>query len=1018
MVISVQQPWLMSAALQSSREPSASPRQLPPEIANEIAAAEKVVTSALSNPAALDVIVAAIPQAERVLNLRRSYQGDAWWETIDARLSLETLRSLKEMSRDDRDGLASVQQTEPEIFRLYQRGQLTEALEKLRTKISILERTLGKAHTDYASSLNDLAIFYSDLGRHADAEQVYREALAIRERVLGKEHPKYADTLNELASAYHEAGRYADAEPLYREALAIRERVLGKKHADYAVSLNNLGGVCAALGRHADAEPFLREALDIRERVLGKENPDYFHTLSNLAGVYEALRRYADAEPLYLEALTIRQRVVGKQHPDYAATQDDLGRVYVGLARYADAEPLFRQALAIRERVFGKEHPRYALSLNNLANVYAELGRYADADSLYREALAIEARALGKEHPDYALGLNNLARLYYKLDRYADAEPLFREALAINERAAGKEHPRYALSLNSLAAVYAELGGYADAEPLYREALAINERVLGILHPDYALGLNNLARLYNKMGRYADAEPLYREALAINERVLGKAHPDYALSLLSLGDLYAKTDQPDSAAKLFLAGMKVQWEFTRLNLSAMSEAQKRQFVAGRVSDGADPIWGLVFQRRLAASYGFQAALLWKQLLFEAARRENGAMRAALASASPSWRQRWDQREQLRRQYATISLKSVRDHEPGPPTGDAATDATLVRDVAMQLETLEQQLRREHPEYAARARLDSLTFDDVSRNIKPTDALLEFVVFNPVDFTLGKYKAPRYGVLVWKTGGATAAIDLGEAAPIDEAVDRYRGAVRASIDDFGPASPSLKQVRESEALIAEASAAVRALVWAPLEKALGDAQRVYVAPDGALSLIPFEALAQATPTGSWRYLVEDRELVYLSTGRDLARLALSRPSVSRTSTAVLIGNPTFEATPQQVAVAMTGAGAPQTARTEHAPGSATLGTVTGGTRRDDVPRHWEPAPQLGSFLTAEQAQLTARGWTVRTFTGLQASEDAVAQVDAPRLLQFATARVCARHAEHRSEPVGQPATSIDVDPGRS
>ena len=55
---------------------------------------------------------------------------------------------------------------------------------------------------DTASSLNNLALLYKDMGDYAKAEPLYKEALEIRQKVLGQEHPDTALSLNNLAALY------------------------------------------------------------------------------------------------------------------------------------------------------------------------------------------------------------------------------------------------------------------------------------------------------------------------------------------------------------------------------------------------------------------------------------------------------------------------------------------------------------------------------------------------------------------------------------------------------------------------------------------------------------------------------------------------------------------------------------------------------------------------------------------------------------------------------------------------
>ncbi|MBK8489837.1 MAG: CHAT domain-containing protein [Saprospirales bacterium] len=87
---------------------------------------------------------------------------------------------------------------------------------------------MGKAHPEYASSLNDLASLYLELGPYEKAEPLYLEAKAIWEKALGKEHPHYAATLYNLAVLYGNMGKYEKAEPLYLELLVVNKRLIEK----------------------------------------------------------------------------------------------------------------------------------------------------------------------------------------------------------------------------------------------------------------------------------------------------------------------------------------------------------------------------------------------------------------------------------------------------------------------------------------------------------------------------------------------------------------------------------------------------------------------------------------------------------------------------------------------------------------------------------------------------------------------------------------------------------------------
>jgi tetratricopeptide (TPR) repeat protein len=87
-----------------------------------------------------------------------------------------------------------------------------------------------------------------------------KEALRIYQKVLGKEHPDTATSLNNLAELYLEMGEYAKAEPLLREATRILQKILGSEHPDTTEILDNLAYCEFDLGRIDEATALARQA--------------------------------------------------------------------------------------------------------------------------------------------------------------------------------------------------------------------------------------------------------------------------------------------------------------------------------------------------------------------------------------------------------------------------------------------------------------------------------------------------------------------------------------------------------------------------------------------------------------------------------------------------------------------------------------------------------------------------------------------------------------------------------------
>jgi CHAT domain-containing protein len=311
---------------------------------------------------------------------------------------------------------------------------------------------------------------------------------------------------------------------------------------------------------------------------------------------------------------------------------------------------------------------------------------------------------------------------------------------------------------------------------------------------------------------------------------------------------------------------------------------------------------------------------------------------------------------------------------GSDSGNADDDAHNTQDsidsLAEQITALAQKLKQtSNDEYAKQARLKDVGLEEVKNALRPGAALVEYAKFTPYDFSAGRSLPDHYVAFVLNGGsGDVISVDLGPADAIDSSVNRFRYEVLPKRDEK---FPNNNDTETND--FYDASDALRKLIWEPLEAYLAGDRRVYVAPEGEISLVPFEALAKQQSGRQHRFLVEDKELVYLNTGRDLARLALTARqfySEAKSNTAVLFGNPSFGAPtwPQNRNI---GRNWPQV---------AALGTEIGQAAKDLQNQKWTVKMRTGADATVEEAE---------KLTGAYATVEAGESVSSPRILQFAT-----------------------------
>ncbi|MEC4850779.1 MAG: CHAT domain-containing tetratricopeptide repeat protein, partial [Jaaginema sp. PMC 1079.18] len=634
--------------------------------------------------------------------------------------------------------------------------------------------------------------------------------------------------------------------------------------------------------------------------------------------------------------LAIREQAFGEDHPSVATSLNDLAALYQRMGNYSEAEPLVQRALAIREQAFGEDHPSVATSLHNLAALYQNMGNYSEAEPLYQRALAIREQASGRNHLDVARTLNGLAVLYQDMGNYSEAEALHQRALAIKEQALDSDHPSIARTLNGLAALYRDMGNYSEAEPLFQRALAIREQALGSDHLDVANSLHNLAELYQDMGNYSEAEPLKQRTLAIVEQVLGNNHPIVATSLNRLALLYQAQGDITSATDYLNRSLSIRENNLSLIFTTGSEAQKQAYM----NTFSGTTHGAISLHLQDAPNNPEAA----QIALTTLLRRKGRILDALTeniqlireNLTPENQNILDQLAATRTQLANLIY-----NKPENLRGEAYK--TQVANLKAEANQLEAELSRRSAEF--RTISQPVTIAAIQQQIPTDAALVELTLYYPYDAKTDRFGHPRYAAYILQATGTPQWVDLGEAAPIN--------AVAKDLQE------SLASQDSSLDVLQETARQLDSMLMQPIRAKLGNKTHILLSPDSQLNLIPFAALVDENN----QYLVENYQITYLTTGRDLLRLQnQQQPRQS----SVIVANPNYDEP---------GVNNSQVASTR---GSNRLISGIDVLIFDPLPGTAEEADAIRPLLP-----------NVTVLTEAKATEQAIKQVEAPRILHIAT-----------------------------
>jgi CHAT domain-containing protein/Tfp pilus assembly protein PilF len=769
------------------------------------------------------------------------------------------------------------------------------------------------ARLQEAQAAFDEAKKLRDAGEYSEARARAEHALALRETVLGGAHPEVARCLLLVGELlYLIRWDLAHAEPLFQRALAIQEAALGPNHPDVAQTLTDLANLYTQQGQDSRVEPLFQRALAIREAAFGPNHPNVARSRVNIAYVYMIEGLYGRAEPLYQHALALQEAALGKSHPDLAPTLNDLGRLYMAQGLYSKAEPIFQRSLAIREAAFGHHHPGVAVALGNLARLYAAQGLNGRAEPLFQRSLAIFEATPSKSPLRVAMELNDLARLYAHQGLYGRAEPLLQRALAIHEALPGANFPNIALTLDPLAQLYLDQGLYSRAEPLLQSSLSIWEAAVGSNHPQVAQTLHHLARLRLAQHRLSDALPLFTRSFAISEHRLRQEALNFSESSLASFLQHLRADE-----QVLYALLRAHPEDARV-------------------------------RRLALS----AVLLLKGRSLEETAHISRTLYNSLGAVD---RDTFERLRGLRTHLASLSLA-------GPGSLSPEAYRQRLAQLAAEGDDLEADLARRS------APLRSLTslpppaeiVERVAAALSKDSALVELIAYrdSPLIPTSGIPPSglpgpPRYLALVLFPDATTRAVDLGPAEPIDRAASRLRTALANRDASFQATARELHR-----------------LAFQPLLPLLGDTRRLFLSPDGQLSLVPFATLHDGRG-----FLVDSFDFLYLNSGREL----LPRPQeVAPSSSIFVLADPDFTASPR----AVTSASKPIPTRAEP---SASLERFFSIPRADLSSSAWVPLPG-----TRQEAQSIQRLLPqAQLFLGPDATKQRLLHLPTPGILHLAT-----------------------------
>jgi len=657
---------------------------------------------------------------------------------------------------------------------------------------------------------------------------------------------------DELLQYFFKSAEYHDEQALFwaKKAEAIQKEFF-KDHELAKLLVSTCLGV--AYFRNEDYYSALNY-LQVAERLL-REKPELISSLfgnviiNDLAETYRTLGINEKAEPLYIEALDLIEN--GKENPIYPSVLNNLAYFYSLTGKYNQAEKLYLEVISLNEKkgIFKDS------SYNNLGMMYFKLGNYEKAKLWYNRAIEyIDTLSMRME---YANVLNNIGYVYNFEDNYLTAEVFYKRALNLFNDSE-KESLDYFGILINLYALQSEQGLYDEAEYNLNNIMEKSCKTFGEDSPVCLSSLGALSGLYLLTGKYDLVELLLKDDLKKNKDLSGENHPDYLYTLASLGAFYNYIGKPELGEPFLFEAYKKFKDNLNSIFNFLTEPEQNNYWKNKVKDLFELFYPsflynlYLLKKEEAASYLYDNTLFVKNLLLS---RMSYIHDFFLKEGNNYCLNLWNELTMIKHQLNILYRKPLEQQHGKLELEDKAN-------------RIEKELMEKSSEYKTFKGRSEISWKNISERLKNDEVAIEFINFRYHNYKEGK--KIFYCALVLKHNSDPKLINLFEESRLDSLLadeskinEMYNYRVDAIDTDDSEYNPNNgKKLYD--------------LIWAPIEKAVGNATTVYYSPSGKLNLISFAAL----PDNENKVLLEKYNLRQLTSTKEILTETIKTDEVKK------------------------------------------------------------------------------------------------------------------------------------------
>ncbi|MGB0522868.1 MAG: CHAT domain-containing tetratricopeptide repeat protein [Flammeovirgaceae bacterium] len=442
-------------------------------------------------------------------------------------------------------------------------NELDSAQSFLNELVSTNALIFGDESIPYHISKIEEADFYLNYTNEFEkAGEIFAESFdEVIAKRLNHHSAKYIEALDEYSEYLKVTGKFEEARDLTEYGLKLTEENVGKYHPFYAVELEKLIELELELGEYQVANANIDSMLKIYEAFYNKHSPlssEYSRGLETAARYYAISGLFNEAKVALNRGDRLTRRVATANISSTSAEEQSY--LMIQTEKLRQAEALLQSIIARRESVYGTESRFLIAPYNQMAMISKINGDYLKAEELAQKSYAIARQTYGDSSFKTTESLSTLAEIKTAIGSYDAAEEDLQKIIKINSQLFGEGHIQLAKPNTQMALTkfYSGSSDLNEVETLINSSVSIISKSLGTDNPVYAEALKTLALVNTESGKLEEAENNLLTANDIWVRKLKTENNTNSAEIeLLLGDVEVKRKQFELAKSKFERSRKI-----------------------------------------------------------------------------------------------------------------------------------------------------------------------------------------------------------------------------------------------------------------------------------------------------------------------------------------------------------------------------------------------------------------------------------------------------------------------------